>query len=138
MMIWTVFALMTGAAVMAVLWPLSRRPAADEDGPDAPFYREQMAEIERDLERGLLSPAEAEAARIEAGRRLLRAMPAGRAASHMVGGPAPRRPRGAARPCAAGGRPRRSRSRPSRSWRWRSTAPTAPRACPASRSARGP
>src|SRR4051812_15334997 len=95
MMIWTVFALMTGAAVMAVLWPLSRRPAADEDGPDAPFYREQMAEIERDLERGLLSPAEAEAARIEAGRRLLRAMPAGRAASDMVGEPALRRRRAA-------------------------------------------
>src|SRR3954465_8775872 len=79
MMIWTVFALMTGAAVMAALWPLSRRPAADEDGPDAPFYREQMAEIERDLERGLLSPAEAEAARIEAGRGLPPAMAAGRA-----------------------------------------------------------
>src|SRR4051812_28641796 len=95
MMIWTVFALMTGAAVMAVLWPLSRRPAVDQDGPDAQFYREQLAEIERDLERGLLSPAEAEAARIEAGRRLLRAMPAGRAASDMVGEPALRRRRAA-------------------------------------------
>src|SRR4051794_1952245 len=95
MMIWTVFALMTGAAVMAVLWPLSRWPTTDQGGPDAQFYREQIAEIERDRERGLLSPAEAEAARIEAGRRLLRAVPAGRAASDMVGEPALRRRRAA-------------------------------------------
>src|SRR3954467_9182634 len=135
MMIWTVFALMTGAAVMAVLWPLSRRPAGDQDGPDAQFYREQLAEIERDLERGLLIPAEAEAARIEAGRRLLRAMAAGRAASDMVGPPGPPPPHwGRSPPCPPAVRRRRSRSRPFRSWRWRSTAPTARRACPASRS----
>src|SRR5215218_7525583 len=96
MMIWTVFALMTGVAVMVVLWPLSRRPVADEGGPDAQFYREQIVEIERDRARGLLSPAEAETARIEAGRRLLRAVPAEHAvASDMVGEPALRRRRAA-------------------------------------------
>jgi cytochrome c-type biogenesis protein CcmH len=96
MAIWILFALMTGAAVMAVLWPLSRRPAeAAAAEPDAQFYREQLAEIDRDLERGVLSPAEAEAARNEAARRLLRAAQASGAPMDAVGEPALRRRRAA-------------------------------------------
>src|SRR5688572_20425155 len=72
MAIWIVFALMTGTAVAAVLWPLSRPPLQKAADPDTQFYRDQLAEIDRDVERGLLSPAEAEAARAEAARRLLR------------------------------------------------------------------
>ncbi|SNB51989.1 cytochrome c-type biogenesis protein CcmH [Arboricoccus pini] len=37
------------------------------------IYRDQLREIERDLERGVLQPTEAEAARIEVERRLLKA-----------------------------------------------------------------
>lgn len=74
MVLWIVLALMTGAAVLAILWPLSNRSAAAADtDSDLPFYRSQLAEIERDRARGMLAPAEAEAARIESGRRLLRA-----------------------------------------------------------------
>ncbi|MCG7392577.1 c-type cytochrome biogenesis protein CcmI [Microvirga sp. ACRRW] len=66
---------MTAAAVMAVLWPLSRHRGftAQQLDPDTQFYREQIAEIERDRERGALLDSEAEAAKAEAGRRLLRA-----------------------------------------------------------------
>jgi cytochrome c-type biogenesis protein CcmH len=95
MTIWIVFALMTGAAVMAVLWPLSRRPIVAEGSPDKQFYHEQVAEIERDRERGLLTAEEAEAARIEAGRRLLRAVPAETVSPGMIGEPALRRRRAA-------------------------------------------
>lgn len=74
MVIWIVLLMMTAAAVMAVLWPLSRhRAIASQVNPDTQFYRDQVAEIERDRERGLLLPEEAEAAKAEAGRRLLRA-----------------------------------------------------------------
>ena len=74
MVLWIVLALMTGAAVLAVLWPLSNTlPARAETDSDIPFYRSQLAEIERDRARGALAPAEADAARIESGRRLLRA-----------------------------------------------------------------
>jgi cytochrome c-type biogenesis protein CcmH len=95
MAIWALFALMTGAAVLAVLWPLSRRTAEVEaDHPDAGFFRDQIAEIERDRGRGLLSDVEAEAARIEAARRLLRAADAsGGSTSDAVGEPALRRRR---------------------------------------------
>src|SRR5689334_1553360 len=95
MMIWIVFALMTGAAVLAVLWPLSRRSIVAESSPYKHFYREQIAEIERDQERGLLNAEEAEAARTEAGRRLLRATLAESANPDMVGEPALRRRRAA-------------------------------------------
>lgn len=75
MVIWIILLLMTAAAVMAVLWPLSRHRAlaAQQIDPDTQFYREQIAEIERDRERGALLASEAEAAKAEAGRRLLRA-----------------------------------------------------------------
>lgn len=76
MAIWIILAAMTAAAVMSALWPLSRaRPAATAAGADGEglFYREQIEEIDRDLARGLFSPAEAASAKAEAARRLLRA-----------------------------------------------------------------
>ncbi len=78
--IWFIFALMTGLAVLALLWPMSRRPALAglPDGEariatETGFYRDQLREIDRDAARGLLAPPEAEAAKAEAARRLLRA-----------------------------------------------------------------
>jgi cytochrome c-type biogenesis protein CcmH len=75
MLIWILFALMTGAAVFALLWPLSRgRASAFADVADArSLYRSQLGEIDRDLARRLIGAAEADAARAEAARRLLRA-----------------------------------------------------------------
>ncbi len=72
-MVWAVFALMTGAVVLAVLWPLGGARAVGAHAPDVSFYRSQIEEIDRDLALGLLTPADAEAARSEAARRLLRA-----------------------------------------------------------------
>lgn len=82
--IWFILAAMTGAAVFALLWPLSRRRRQEAEGAEGlstetGFYEDQLAEIERDLARGLIAPAEAEAARTEAARRLLRASREGRA-----------------------------------------------------------
>lgn len=74
MTLWLALALMTAAAVFAVLWPLGRRPqpeAARE--ADLAVYRDQLGEIARDQSSGLVAPAEAEAARIEVSRRLLAA-----------------------------------------------------------------
>lgn len=74
MLIWLVFSLMTGFAALALLLPLARtRQDAADDDADVAFYRSQLVEIDRDLARGILRPAEAETARNEAGRRLLRA-----------------------------------------------------------------
>jgi cytochrome c-type biogenesis protein CcmH len=73
-MIWLVFALLTGAAVMAVLLPLAMRGEAEDAGAaDIAFFEEQMAEIALERAEGRLDPAEAEVAQTEAARRLLRA-----------------------------------------------------------------
>lgn len=74
MTLWFVFALMTVAAIFAVLWPLSRgTSAATAGGNEATVYKDQLAEIERDAAAGTIGPAEAEAARVEISRRLLAA-----------------------------------------------------------------
>lgn len=95
MLIWLIFALMTGAAVLAVLWPLSRaETAVAAETGDAAFFRQQMADLERDREAGLVSEREAEALRAEIGRRLLRAT-RGEGRSGPEGEPALRRRRAA-------------------------------------------
>ena len=71
MNLWFVFALMTVAAVFAVLWPLGRRAAPQAGGSEASVYQDQLTEIDRDLAGGLIGAAEAEAARVEISRRLL-------------------------------------------------------------------
>ena len=73
MTLWFVFALMTVAAIFAVLWPLGRGASASAGGSEAVVYRDQLAEIERDVAAGLIGVSEAEAARVEIGRRLLAA-----------------------------------------------------------------
>ncbi|MBM6592361.1 c-type cytochrome biogenesis protein CcmI [Microvirga pudoricolor] len=94
MVIWIVLLVMTAAAVMAVLWPLSRHEsAAAGDDPNTEFYRQQIAEIERDRARGMLMPEEAESAKAEAARRLIRAGASADAAAYAVGEPALRRRR---------------------------------------------
>lgn len=72
MVLWFSLAILTGLCVLALLWPLSRtRPTAEAD--DAVFYQQELADIDRDAERGLIGSSEAEAARAEAARRLLAA-----------------------------------------------------------------
>ncbi len=66
------FALMTAAAVFAVLWPLGRARQR-RAGSDVAVYRDQLEEIARDRAAGLIGEAEAEAARVEVSRRLLAA-----------------------------------------------------------------
>jgi cytochrome c-type biogenesis protein CcmH len=73
MTLWLVFALMTAAAVFAVLWPLSRAGQPQSQGSEAAVYQDQLAEIDRDVAAGLIGATEAEAARVEISRRLLAA-----------------------------------------------------------------
>ena len=83
-MIWVVFATMTGAAVLAFLWPLAgKRSVASRLEIETNLYHAEVADIERDVKRGLMTEPDAKAARTEAARRLLAATavepaPAGR------------------------------------------------------------
>ncbi|MEO6780817.1 MAG: c-type cytochrome biogenesis protein CcmI [Bradyrhizobium sp.] len=73
MTLWFVFALMTAAAIFAVLWPLSRRGRPRLEGSEATVYKDQLTEIGRDVAAGLIGASEAGAARVEISRRLLAA-----------------------------------------------------------------
>ena len=73
MILWFIFALMTAAAIFAVVWPLGRVPRAPGGGSDLLVYKDQLQEIDRDRTAGLIGEAEAEAARLEVSRRLLSA-----------------------------------------------------------------
>jgi cytochrome c-type biogenesis protein CcmH len=91
MTLWLLFALMTAAAIFAVLWPLARR-APGRGGTDVAVYRDQLDEIARDRATGLIGEAEADAARIEVSRRLIAAADAAATADMTsVGSPLWRR-----------------------------------------------
>src|SRR5437660_7050829 len=73
MTLWFVLALMTAAAMLAVLWPLARGERKLRSGSDLVVYRDQIDEIQRDRAAGLIGESEAEAAQVEVSRRLLAA-----------------------------------------------------------------
>jgi cytochrome c-type biogenesis protein CcmH len=72
MALWFVFALMTAAAIFAVLWPLGRTPPS-AGGTEATGSKHPRAAGGRDAAAGLIGSTEAEAARVEISRRLLAA-----------------------------------------------------------------
>jgi len=91
MALWLLFALMTAAAIFAVLWPLGRVRVPQGSANDLAVYRDQLDEIVRDQSAGLIGAAEAEAARVEVSRRLLGAAEAAASEPSAPGGTLRRR-----------------------------------------------
>lgn len=75
MTLWIIFAALTLAVLAILILPLLRRPVAAPPRVDYDMvvYRDQLAELERDQERGLLTADQVEAARTEILRRMLAA-----------------------------------------------------------------
>lgn len=88
-MIWLIFALMVAVALAMLLRPMlkSGTKAVARVEYDLAVYKDQLTDIDRDLERRLMSPEQADAARVEIQRRMLSAAEAGGDA----GGVSPRR-----------------------------------------------
>jgi cytochrome c-type biogenesis protein CcmH len=74
-LLWIVLGCLTAIVLLVLLRPLASTGANDiaPEAFDAAVYRDQLGEIESDRARGLIGEAEAEAARLEIARRLLRA-----------------------------------------------------------------
>jgi cytochrome c-type biogenesis protein CcmH len=70
-------AALTFAALLPVLLPLLRGLGSSQDGAafDRAVYRDQLREVDRDIERGLLTEADSVTVRLEIQRRLLSAAP---------------------------------------------------------------
>jgi len=75
MILWMILAVMTVVAILVVLVPLRRQHSDIEpsEASDVAVYKDQLIEVEHDFDRGLLADTEAEAARTEIARRLLKA-----------------------------------------------------------------
>jgi cytochrome c-type biogenesis protein CcmH len=73
MLLWLCFALLTAAVVAALARPLWRAtPVGGHADGELAVYRDQLRELEADRERGLVGAEEAEAARVELARRLIK------------------------------------------------------------------
>lgn len=81
MLFWVIAAILTLGASLAVLLPLAggSKNASAAGDHDLEVYRDQLAELDRDMARGLIQPIEAEEARAEIARRILRLSNAGQA-----------------------------------------------------------
>lgn len=98
MLFWVLAGLLAASVVYVLLAPLAGRGDAAPDSAaayDVEIYKAQLREIERDLNRGVLTRAEADAARLEISRRLLAAD-----ARAQAGTPAPARAQGWVKPLA--------------------------------------
>ena len=73
MTIWFVFGGLTAAVLLLLIRPLMRRAEPDlpRDSFDQEVYRDQLAEVARDLGRGVITETDAKAVRLEVERRLL-------------------------------------------------------------------
>ena len=71
---WLVSALLTFAAILIVMLPLTRKDtvSAAQGEEDRSVYIQQLKEIDSDLARGLLDEQSAEQARLEISRRILK------------------------------------------------------------------
>ena len=74
MTLWLLLAAITALALVLMLRPIlwGRRGVTSRETLETAIYRDRLTEVKRDLERGLLSPAEAEAAEAEISRRMLK------------------------------------------------------------------
>src|SRR5262249_7529759 len=88
MILWFALALMTGAAMAAIAWPLTRKASVMRSGSDLAVYRDQLDEVKRDHAAGRIGDSEAKAAQVEVSRRLLAAADAEAAAPVAVSTPA--------------------------------------------------
>lgn len=72
--LWGLVAVLAALVLLIMLWPLVKRRGGDvapREAYDINVYKDQLLEIEADLERGLLSEDQGEAARTEIKRRML-------------------------------------------------------------------
>ncbi|WP_347917365.1 c-type cytochrome biogenesis protein CcmI [Paracoccus marcusii] len=72
-MFWILAAALTAITALAILSPLrrGRGGAAPAAAYDLRVYRDQLAEVERDLDRGVIGPDDAQRLRAEIGRKVL-------------------------------------------------------------------
>lgn len=73
-MLWLIFTILTGFAVLSILWPLMKTPRGPSRGAtEIALYKAQLAEIDRDAAHGFVAAEDVQGAKAEAARRLMAA-----------------------------------------------------------------
>ncbi|PWK75729.1 c-type cytochrome biogenesis protein CcmI [Aminobacter sp. AP02] len=73
MLFWVIAAVLTLGASLAVLLPLTRQAEGEADNShDLEVYRDQLGEVDKDAARGLIAPSDADLARAEIARRIIK------------------------------------------------------------------
>ncbi|MBT8003175.1 MAG: c-type cytochrome biogenesis protein CcmI [Rhodospirillales bacterium] len=89
MALWMMIVMLTAGIVAVLLVPMAFRRqagAAPREDYDLNVYKDQLSEVDKDLERGLVSDAEAVAARTEIKRRMLAIIPSNQTDAAQEGG----------------------------------------------------
>jgi cytochrome c-type biogenesis protein CcmH len=81
MLLWIIFAVLTAALLAVILRPLASPARLEDEEAALAVYRDQLSELDREEAAGLIARAEAESARSEITRRLLKADAGRKAAS---------------------------------------------------------
>lgn len=86
-MIWPLAALLAAVSAVVILWPMLRRATNTQDRNDhaLAIFKDQLAELDKDQSRGLISQSESEAAQTEIKRRMLSTARTDRAAQTSGG-----------------------------------------------------
>jgi cytochrome c-type biogenesis protein CcmH len=90
MLLWIIFAVLTAALLAVILRPLASPAQPEKEEAALAVYRDQLVELDREEAAGLIANAEADSARSEITRRLLKA-DAGRTAASARDAPRLRR-----------------------------------------------
>lgn len=86
MMFWVLGGVLVAICVGMMLLPLGRgRAPLDRRASASAIFKDQLAEVERDLARGVISKTEAKAAQVEVQRRLIAAQKTGPESGHTAG-----------------------------------------------------
>ena len=80
MTFWLLAAFLLLLTLFGTVWPLLSRGPRRADATDVQIYKDQLLEIDRDIDRGTVERRDGEASRVEISRRLLRAAQNQRAA----------------------------------------------------------
>lgn len=88
MAFWIIVAALAAGVTLAITRPLMRPAEQDcaSDAPDLAVYKDQLREVEVEAARGVLTTADAESARLEISRRLLRSRAAPASGQPVPGG----------------------------------------------------
>jgi len=73
MTFWLLAAFLLLLTLVGIGWPLLHRGPHRADASDVQIYKDQLRELDRDIDRGIVAGGEGEASRIEISRRLLKA-----------------------------------------------------------------